>query len=178
MDVICVLPARISSTRISRKLLAGIAGRTLIEWAWRAANRVVAFDRIVVATDSVEIESCARGFDAEVVMTRGDHESGTDRVEEAAEALGAGEGDNVVNFQADEPFADGPTVSAAVRALAEGDGRAHISTVAAPIMSVEEWRSPAVVKVARAADGRGPQTNCLRHHHEGRDLANHAPRHG
>ncbi|MYA32783.1 MAG: 3-deoxy-manno-octulosonate cytidylyltransferase [Gemmatimonadales bacterium] len=148
MGVICVLPARISSTRISRKPLQPLAGRTLLEWCWRAASAIRAFDRIVIATDNDEIEGCARGFDAEVVRTRPDHLSGTDRVDEAADLLGAAEDDVVVNFQADEPFVDGGAVEGAVRSARE------VATIAAPIRGDHEWRSPAVVKVARAADGR------------------------
>jgi 3-deoxy-manno-octulosonate cytidylyltransferase (CMP-KDO synthetase) len=153
MDVICVLPARLSSTRIPRKLLSNIAGRSLIEWSWRAARRIEAFDRIIIATDAEEIEDAARGFDAEVLMTRDDHVSGTDRVEEAAGRLGVADDDVIVNLQADEPFVDGPTVGAAVTALA-ADTEIEISTLAAPIRDDDEWNSPGVVKVVRAADGR------------------------
>ncbi len=155
MGVICVLPARLSSTRIPRKPLQEIAGRALIEWAWRAARRVKEFDRVVIATDSPEVGSAARGFSAEVVMTRPEHRSGTDRVEEAAVKLGAGDRDVVVNFQADEPFVDPPTVAAAVRAASEaGDAGPEIVTLAAPIRDRHEWASPGVVKIARAPDGR------------------------
>jgi len=159
MGVICVLPARLHSTRIPRKPLAELAGRPLLEWSWRAAMRVRAFDRVVVATDSSEIEERARAFGADVLRTREAHPSGTDRVEEAAARLGAEDGDVVVNFQADEPFADLATVEAAVAALGgEGArvGATHapdIATLAAPIRDAAEWDSPGVVKVARAADG-------------------------
>jgi 3-deoxy-manno-octulosonate cytidylyltransferase (CMP-KDO synthetase) len=153
MDVICVLPARLSSTRIPKKLLSRIAGRPLLEWAWRAANRVNGFDRIVVATDSREIEECVRAFDGEVLRTRPDHTSGTDRVEEAAEALGADDDAIIVNFQSDEPFADPATVQAAIGTLAADGGTTSIATLAAPILTPEEFASPGVVKVARAADG-------------------------
>ena len=148
MGVICVLPARISSTRISRKPLSTIAGVTLLEWCWRAARSMRLFDGVVVAADGAEIEACARGFGADVVRTRPDHRSGTDRVAEAADLLGAADDDVVVNFQADEPFVDGGAVEGAVRRARE------VATVAAPIREESEWLSPAVVKVARAADGR------------------------
>ena len=158
MGVICVLPARLSSTRIPRKPLQDIAGRPLVEWAWRTAGRVKVFDRVVVATDSPEVGSVARGFGAEVVMTRTGHRSGTDRVEEAAEKLGAGDGDVLVNFQADEPFVDVATVTAAVqRAGGRARGEADppdVVTLAAPIRDRREWASPGVVKAVCAADGR------------------------
>ncbi|MDX1394540.1 MAG: 3-deoxy-manno-octulosonate cytidylyltransferase [Gemmatimonadota bacterium] len=153
MDVICVLPARLSSTRIPKKLLSELAGRSLLEWAWRAANRVSAFDRIVIATDAEELEREARAIGADVVATRPDHPSGTDRVEEAAGLLGVREDDVIVNFQADEPFVDPDTVTRAVRAVA-ADPSIDIATVAGPVSNREEWQSPGVVKIARAADGR------------------------
>ena len=148
MGVICVLPARLSSTRISRKPLQSLAGRPLIEWCWRAARAIRVFDQIVVATDSGEIEGCARAFGADVLRTGADHRSGTDRVAEAAERLGAEDDDVVVNFQCDEPFVDGAAIERAVRKARE------VATVAAPIRADAEWRSPGVVKVARAASGR------------------------
>ncbi|WP_420634738.1 3-deoxy-manno-octulosonate cytidylyltransferase [Candidatus Palauibacter sp.] len=148
MGVICVLPARLYSTRISRKPLQKLAGCTLLEWCWRAASAIRVFDQIVVATDDGEIEACARGFGAEVVRTRSDHVSGTDRVDEAADLLGAAEDDVVVNFQADEPFVDGGAIEGAVRRAQE------LATIAVPIRGEAEWRSSAVVKVARADDGR------------------------
>lgn len=150
MGVLCVLPARLSSTRIPRKPLQEIAGRPLIEWAWRAARAVPDFDRVVIATDSSEVVECAEDFGAEAVMTRSDHRSGTDRVEEAAQRVGVGDEDIVVNFQADEPFVDAGTLSNALRALPE----AAIATLAVRIRDRLELESPGVVKVVRAVDGR------------------------
>ncbi len=146
--VICVLPARLSSARISRKPLLRLGDRTLLEWCWRAATSVPVFERVVVATADSEIEACASSFGAEVVSTRGDHRTGTDRVDEAASLLGAGEDDVVVNFQADEPFVDERAVARTVRAVQE------IATVAAPIRDEAEWRSSSVVKVVVASGGR------------------------
>lgn len=164
MGVICVLPARLSSTRIANKPLQEIAGRTLIEWCWRAASGIPAFDRVVVATDSEEIERRARGFQAETLRTRRDHASGTDRVDEAADILGVPDDDLVVNFQADEPFVDPGTVERAVGALSSeapaagagvsGPEAPDIATVAAPIRDHDEWASAGIAKVARAEDGR------------------------
>ncbi len=154
MGVICVLPARLSSTRIPDKPLQEIAGRTLLEWSWRAAVRVTEFERVVIATDAPQIEERARGFDAEVLLTSAEHRSGTDRVEEAARRLGAGDDDVVTNFQADEPFVDEAAVSAAVRVVKRAGGSGpDVATIAAPIRDLDEWRSPGVVKVVCAADG-------------------------
>lgn len=150
MGVLCVLPARLSSRRIPRKPLQRLAGKPLVEWAWLAASRVEAFDEVVVASDSEEVVACVRGFGGEAVLTDPGHRSGSDRVAEAASLLGARGDDIVVNFQADEPFVDGESVGRAVRAAF---GAEVIATVAAPIRSEEEWRSPGVVKVVAGPSG-------------------------
>lgn len=152
MGVLCVLPARLASRRIPRKPLQLVAGKPLVEWAWRTASRVEDFDRVVVATDSSEIVSCVSGFGGEAILTDRDHPSGTDRVCEAARSLGAADTDIVVNFQADEPFIDVSTVGCAVAALRTGE--AEIATLAAPIRSIREWRSTGVVKVVVGEGGR------------------------
>lgn len=151
MKVLCVLPARIASQRIPRKPLRELAGRSLLEWSWRAARRVSSFDEVWVATDADEVAEAARSFGAEAVLTRSDHGSGTDRVAEAAARPRARGFDTVVNYQADEPFLDADAVDRAVRVVAEG--AAGMATLAAPVASLEEWRSESTVKVVR--DGRG-----------------------
>jgi 3-deoxy-manno-octulosonate cytidylyltransferase (CMP-KDO synthetase) len=144
MDVLCVLPARLDSRRIPHKSLQLLAGRPLIEWTWNAASRVAEIDRLLVATDSAEIAACVTDFGGEAILTA-EHRSGTDRVAEAARSVGAADLDIVVNFQADEPFADPSTVGRAVQAVATG--RAEIATLAAPIRTLDEWGSEGVVKV-------------------------------
>lgn len=152
MPVLCVLPARIGSQRLPRKPLQRIAGRTLVEWSWRAATRVPEFDAVWVATDSEEVAAVVAGFGGVPVLTGSHHASGTDRVAEAAGREEARGFEVVVNFQADEPFLEPGSVSAAVRAVR--DGGEGVATLAVPLGSRREWESPDVVKVARAADGR------------------------
>lgn len=149
MTVLCVLPARLGSERIPRKPLQLIAERPLIEWSWRAACAVVGVDEVVIATDSEEIAAVVEAFGGAVRLTRSDHASGTDRVAEVARERSA---DVIVNFQADEPFLAPEAVRAAVQAVTNGPR--EISTLAVPIANEEEWRTPSVVKVARAGDGR------------------------
>lgn len=148
MTVLCVLPARMGSERIPRKPLQIIAGRPLVEWSWRAASAVPGVDRVVVATDDEEIAGAVDGFGGEVCLTREDHPSGTDRVAEVATESDAA---IVVNFQADEPFLAPEAVGTAIDAVRAGS---EIATLAMPIQGNRQWKSPAVVKVARAADGR------------------------
>lgn len=152
MGAQCVLPARLHSRRVPRKPLQILHGKPLLRWTWEAACRVPGVERVVVATDAEEIAEVARGFGAEALMTSRGHRSGTDRVAEAARLLDAGEDDVLVNFQADEPFADPGTVGE-VAARAAG-GADEIATLAAPIRDLREWRSEGVVKIAVAGDGR------------------------
>ncbi|TFG63256.1 MAG: 3-deoxy-manno-octulosonate cytidylyltransferase [Gemmatimonadales bacterium] len=151
MTVLCVLPARIGSRRIPRKPLQIIAGRPLIEWTWQRAMSVPCVDRVVVATDSDEIAVAVSEFGGEVCLTSTSHASGTDRVAEVLRGDWGRGVDVVVNFQADEPFLTAEAVCAAVDAVRGG---VEVATLAAPIRDVDEWQSTAIVKVARAADGR------------------------
>lgn len=151
MTVLCVLPARISSERIPRKPLRRIAGRPLVEWSWRAACRVDAFDEVWIATDSEEIVEAAAGFGGRAIMTSPDHPSGTDRVAEAAALSEARTHEVIVNFQADEPFLTPEPVTRAVAAVR--DEGAPVATLASPLRDVQAWRAESVVKVVRDARG-------------------------
>ncbi len=83
--IAAVIPARLSSTRLSRKVLRTIAGRPMVEWVWRAAAACGLMDPVVVATDSDEVASVCRERGIPVVMTSQDCASGSDRVREVAE---------------------------------------------------------------------------------------------
>lgn len=150
--VLCVLPARLGSRRLPRKPLRRIAGRPLIRWSWEAARRVERFDEILVATDAREVADAVESFGGSALLTDPDHPTGTDRVAEVAGRSPASEYGVVVNFQADEPFMDPDGVAGAVQAVL--DGTAPVATLAEPLASRERWRSPDVVKVVRASDGR------------------------
>ena len=150
--VLGVIPARLASTRLPRKPLHPIAGRPLVEWVWRRVRDLGIFDAVVVATDSPEVEAAARAFGASVVLTREAHPSGTDRVAEVARREEWRGYPVIVNVQGDEPFVRGDHLQAAVGLVR--DGGWDVGTVAAPISTDDEWREPAVVKVARGDDGR------------------------
>lgn len=150
--VLCVLPARLGSRRLPRKPLRDVAGRPLIRWSWEAARRVPGIDEIRVATDSREVAEAVESFGGRAELTDPGHPTGTDRVAEAAGRPWASDFGVVVNFQADEPFLPPGGAADAVRAVV--DGQAPVATVAEPLESEERWRSPDVVKVVRASDGR------------------------
>jgi 3-deoxy-manno-octulosonate cytidylyltransferase (CMP-KDO synthetase) len=101
LTVLGVIPARLASTRLPRKVLREIAGRPLVAWVYEAARRAPDLDEVLVATDADEVmRACARlGIPA--VLTSSAHPSGTDRVWEVAQSRAA---DVYVNIQGDEPF--------------------------------------------------------------------------
>ena len=101
MKFIGIIPARYASTRFPGKPLAKLGGKYVVERVYEIANRVL--DKVYVATDDERIYDAVVSFGGCAIMTRADHKSGTDRIEEAMEKLG-GDWDVVVNIQGDEPF--------------------------------------------------------------------------
>jgi len=95
-----VIPARIGSSRFPRKPLAKIAGMMMIERVWRIGQAVSNAERVLIATDSPEIESAAKAFGAEVVMTDEDCRTGTDRVQQAVSKI-SDDSEIVLSFQGD-----------------------------------------------------------------------------
>ena len=101
LSVLGVIPARLASTRLPRKVLREIAGRPLVAWVYEAARRAPDLGDLLVATDAEEVAGVCRRLHIPVVMTSSDHPSGTDRVWEVAQRHAA---DVYVNVQGDEPF--------------------------------------------------------------------------
>ncbi len=101
MKAVILIPARLDSTRLDKKMLADIEGEPLIVHTWRQALKSRLAGRVVVATDSLEIAAVLEARGAEVVMTSLDAGCGTDRIAEAARKI---DGDVFVNLQGDEPL--------------------------------------------------------------------------
>jgi 3-deoxy-manno-octulosonate cytidylyltransferase (CMP-KDO synthetase) len=128
MTAVGVIPARYASRRFPGKPLARVAGRPLLRRVWEAAQEAKSLRAVIVATDDERIARAARGFGAEVALTRSDHPSGTDRVAEVALGL---EDEIVVNVQGDEPLLEGFAIDALVEAL-ERDPSAPMATLVHP----------------------------------------------
>ena len=143
-----VIPARLSSTRLSRKVLRTIAGRPMVEWVWRAAAASGLMDPVMVATDSDEVGEVCRARGIPVVMTSPDCASGSDRVREVARQIDA---DIYVNIQGDEPTLTADFFPPARFVRAPG-GRGGDARRALPAGGVS--RNPNAVKVVTALDGR------------------------
>lgn len=147
-----VIPARYGSSRLPGKPLLDIAGEPMIAHVWRRACQSRA-SRVVVATDDARIQAALEPYGAEVVMTRQDHASGTDRLAEVADQLALGEAELVVNVQGDEPLIPPALIDQVAERLADDD-QASIATLAEPITDVDALFNPNVVKVVRSFQGR------------------------
>jgi 3-deoxy-manno-octulosonate cytidylyltransferase (CMP-KDO synthetase) len=101
--VIAIIPARFASTRFPGKPLVDLGGKPMIQRTYDRVMAVQGWQRVVIATDDLQIKAVAEGFGAEVIMTSADHVSGTDRCAEVLRNLGD-DIDYVVNIQGDEPF--------------------------------------------------------------------------
>ncbi|QKZ06074.1 3-deoxy-manno-octulosonate cytidylyltransferase [Pseudomonas eucalypticola] len=146
-----VIPARFSSTRLPGKPLQLIAGKPMVQHVWEQARKSAA-QRVVVATDDARIVEACQAFGAEVLLTRADHESGTDRLAEVAQALGLAADAIVVNVQGDEPLIP-PTVIDQVAANLAAHAEAGMATLAEPIEDVESLFNTNVVKVVTDRNG-------------------------
>jgi 3-deoxy-manno-octulosonate cytidylyltransferase (CMP-KDO synthetase) len=139
-----VIPARLHSTRLPRKMLLRETGKTLIEHTYEAAQRASLPCGVCVATDAVEIFEEVRSFGGDVRMTSRDCKSGTDRVAEVARDMPSVR--VFVNVQGDEPEISGAAIDLAVALLANRP-EAMMSTLATPIRTRRQLEDPACVKV-------------------------------
>lgn len=140
-----VIPARLASTRLPRKLLADLCGKTVIARVIEKCKLSQRADAILVATDSREILEEAQTSGAEAVMTSEAHRCGTDRI---AEALQGSDAQRVVNVQGDEPFIDPKLIDAIFDALESGDEMVSAATA----IEGEALADPSNVKVVLNAN--------------------------
>jgi 3-deoxy-manno-octulosonate cytidylyltransferase (CMP-KDO synthetase) len=146
-----VIPARYASTRLPGKPLQAIAGKPMIQHVWERACESGAA-RVVVATDDTRIADACAGFAAEVMLTRSDHASGTDRLAEVAATLELPADAIVVNVQGDEPMLP-PVIIDQVAANLAANPLASIATLAEPLETASALFNPNVVKVVSDLNG-------------------------
>ncbi len=146
-----IIPARLASTRLPRKLLLRETGKSLIQHTYEAARRATRPAGICVATDHAEIFDEVRSFGGHVQMTSPEAPSGTDRVAEVAR--GMADVDIIVNVQGDEPEIAGSSIDLAIGLLEENPA-AVMSTLATPIRRRQQLKDPACVKVVFDHQGR------------------------
>ena len=142
-SALIVIPARLSSQRLPRKMLLAETGKTLIEHTWLAASRARRAGRVVVATDSDEIAAAVRAFGGEAVMTSPSAPSGTARIVEALPGLP--EASVIVNVQGDEPELAAAAIDRAIELL-DRCPEAGVATLVTPMRRLEDLHDAAAVK--------------------------------
>ncbi len=148
---VILIPARMASTRLPGKPLADICGEPMIVHVWRRAIEADV-GPVVVATDDQRVANAVEAAGGRTVMTRADHQSGSDRIFEALGAVDPdGVYDIVVNIQGDLPTIEKTAVRACLAPI--DDPAVDIATLATPIVRAEEKDDPNVVKAVGAAVG-------------------------
>jgi 3-deoxy-manno-octulosonate cytidylyltransferase (CMP-KDO synthetase) len=148
MIVIAVIPARLASTRLPRKMLREIAGVPLLAWVYRGVRRSPLLEDVIVATDSEEIRLFCEQHQFHVRMTSQAHRSGTERVHEVAGAVSA---DVYLNVQGDEPLTRPEHIESLI-AVMNGQN-AQVGTLKTPATEID-INNPSAVKVVTDSAGR------------------------
>ncbi len=148
MNIIAIIPARFASTRFPGKPLAMLAGKPVIEHVYEQVGQVLS--EVWVATDNSRIYDAVIAFGGKAVMTRADHKSGTDRIEEAVEKINS-KADVIVNVQGDEPFIQ-PSQIETLCGLFDNP-TTQIATLGKPFDSMDAVRNPNSPKIVTDNNG-------------------------
>lgn len=149
MSFVVIIPARMASTRLPDKPLADIAGKPMVVRVAERA-RLSRAQRVIVATDHARVVAACETAGVEVMLTRADHPSGTDRIAEIAATLPLADDAVVVNVQGDEPLIDPELINACADRV---HANAPMATAAHPIHQIADVFNPNVVKVVLDAQG-------------------------
>ena len=145
-----IIPARIGSSRFPNKVLADIGG---IPMVIRTAKAVEDIDDVAIATDSQEVIDIAQAYNIKAVMTKEDHQSGTDRIYEAAQKLELDEDEIIINVQGDEPFIETNVVQAIYDLTKKNKENERIMMNSCyKVISNPEADDPNIVKVVTDTD--------------------------
>ena len=148
MNIIAIIPARLASTRLPRKVLREIAGRPMLGHVYQAVRSSPLVADVIVATDSAEIMDICKKNGWKACLTSPNHRSGTDRVREATEAMKA---DVFINVQGDEPLARPEHISSMAEVMR--DPAVLVGTIKTPCPA-EDINNPSAVKVVTDLKGR------------------------
>lgn len=149
MKAICVIPARLESTRLPRKLLRSLCGKPLLQHVYENAKRAKKPAQVLIACDHEELARAAKSFGGTFVMTSPHHQSGTERLTEVAANL---EADVFINLQADEPLMN-PSVIDDLISCMEEDPECLMATACIRLHDEHEFKNPNVVKVVKDQKG-------------------------
>lgn len=139
---VAMIPARLASTRFPQKMLQQLGDKSVIATVYLAVKNTALFDDVIVVTDSEAIHAELKKFDATVVMSQGQHESGTDRIAEAAAAMDL---DVIVNVQGDTPFIQREPLEKLLQQF--GDETVQVASIMTPLTDAQQLQNPNVVKV-------------------------------
>jgi 3-deoxy-manno-octulosonate cytidylyltransferase (CMP-KDO synthetase) len=148
--VLGVIPARLGSTRLPRKMLLSLAGEPMLAWVYRAARECRLLSQVLIATDSDEIMELAQSRGIPAVFTPEDCASGTDRVHAVAQSIAA---DIYVNIQGDEPLLRAEHLDALLAPMLAAESAVEVATLATPCPA-DQLDSPHAVKVVLDRRGR------------------------
>jgi len=148
MKFIAIIPARYASTRFPGKPLARLGGKYIIQRVYEQVSQVL--DEAYVATDDSRIFDAVESFGGKAVMTRSDHKSGTDRLEEAAENIHT-DADVIINVQGDEPFIQRSQLQTVMQLF--DDPHTQIATLGKPFASMEAVENPNSPKIVCDVNG-------------------------
>ena len=139
-----IIPARLNSSRFENKILVDILGLPMVI---RTAKAVSILDDVVIATDSEDVITLAKKYDIKAVLTSTEHQSGTDRINEAVNILNLDDDEVVVNVQADEPFIEPEVVQSVIDKVKELSSRDFTMVSCFKEISSEMADDPNHVKV-------------------------------
>ena len=149
MDILCVIPARYSSTRLPGKPLAMIAGKPMIQHVYERASRAQRPKKVLVATDHPLVYEAVEGFGGRAIMTSPHHPTGTDRLAEVAEKFP--EVDLIINVQGDEPLIPPEIIDDLAQAFDQNQDL-QMATLMTE-MDESEYNAPSAVKVVTDLEG-------------------------
>ena len=142
MKKVIIIPARLDSSRLPKKVLLDLKGKTVIQRVYEQCLKVKNVDGVYVATDSIEIKEVCETFTNNVIITKSTHKSGTDRIGEAVSAIDC---DIVINVQGDEPFIEPSLIEALVNSFVNSE--ISMSSAMSKISNVKDLQNTNVVKV-------------------------------
>ena len=142
MKKVIVIPARLDSSRLPKKVLLDLKGKTVIQRVYEQCLKVSNIDAVYIATDSLEIKDICDTFTSNVMLTKSTHQSGTDRIGEAVAFIDC---DIVINVQGDEPFIDPTLIEELVNSFENSE--ISMSSAMSKIDDVNDLQNSNVVKV-------------------------------
>lgn len=171
MSTVVIIPARLNSSRLPGKVLLDICGKPMVQYVYESAKKALHVKDVYIATDSLEVKKVCESFTCNIIMTSKKHESGTDRLAEAAQDITC---KNIINVQGDEPLIDPKLITLLAQMLEDED----IEMVSAMhrISTVLELKSPNAVKVTVDKNSHALyfSRSIIPYHRDGlEDLLNH-----